>query len=176
MSSRSLVKHFKRIGGEAQARKSIFRVIKDDARVGIITAHALIDVGLERLLLSRMRRLSGEKYSVLFEGTAPLASFATKARVCHALGIVGPKTYHDLETINDIRNAFAHAPRAISLKSPKIWNRVKGLHIYAAAARNPDLNSRDKKFIRIVAIYALLFAGMRHKRRRLRPRIGDIGK
>jgi DNA-binding MltR family transcriptional regulator len=131
----------------------------DDFRSAIITRSALIDVGLERLIKSRMRRLSSDDYNALFTGTAPLAGLSAKIRVAYALGLIGPHAKHDLNTINEIRNAFAHAPHTISLRNERLWARAKSLHtsqdFLGKSTFRGERLTRDKRLLWAIGIYNL---------------------
>jgi hypothetical protein len=81
-----------------------------DLRAAVITGTALLEVGLERLLKARMRRLNSDDESAIFGSNGSLGSFSSKIRLAHAFGIIGPVTRRDLASLNDIRNVFAHAP------------------------------------------------------------------
>jgi hypothetical protein len=47
-------------------------------------------------------------------GDAPLATFSAKIRLAYALSIFGSSTRDDLDTIREIRNAFAHSTRPLA--------------------------------------------------------------
>jgi DNA-binding MltR family transcriptional regulator len=76
-----------------------------------------------------MRRpLSADVRERLFVGSAPLATCSAKICIAYALGLIGRKTKHDLETINEVRNAFAHAAQSITFRNKQIRARMSGLH------------------------------------------------
>ena len=64
----------------------------------------------------------------LFHGLGPLAGFYGKIIMGFALGIFGPKTREDLETISHIRNEFAHNSDAIDFDSEQIKTLCRKLH------------------------------------------------
>jgi DNA-binding MltR family transcriptional regulator len=100
----------------------------ENLRAAVITWAAFIDVGMERLLRSRIRRnLNSDDENALFGSTGSLSGFAAKVRMAYALGIIGPMTKKDLLTINDIRNLFAHAPHNITMSNHRLWGKVQTL-------------------------------------------------
>jgi len=78
---------------------SIVRSIKDvDDRAAAIVLGSLVDTGLERVLKRRMRELTKSEYQDLFE-SGPLSSFSSRLKIAYALGLIGPKTRHDLGVV-----------------------------------------------------------------------------
>jgi DNA-binding MltR family transcriptional regulator len=104
----------------------------DGPRGAAVVAGALVDDILRDLLLSRMVALTNDETNRLFSGSAPLGSFATRIALGYALGIYGPRTRHDLQTLKDIRNAFAHANRVISFDTREVANLCSGFHCLEA--------------------------------------------
>jgi len=109
-------------------REIISRAIDHrDDRFAVITLASLIDVGLERAIKSRMRRLKPDDYNAIFGGTGPLSGFSARIRVAYALGIIGPLIRNDLSLINEIRNVFAHAPQNLKLHDNRLWMRLESI-------------------------------------------------
>jgi Mannitol repressor len=106
-----------------------FRVMDD--RTCAIILGAMLDHSLERMLLLHMVPLSKDESDRLLYGTGPLGSCSSKIKIAHALGLIGPKSTHDLEILNDVRNAFGHAAHGISFRNRSIKSRLAGLHTNA---------------------------------------------
>lgn len=81
----------------------------EELRTAVITGTALLEVGMERLLKARMRRLTSKEEASIFGPSGSLSGFAAKIRIAYAFGIIGPVARKDLAAINEIRNVFAHA-------------------------------------------------------------------
>ena len=130
-----------------------------DFKSSIILRAALIDVGLERIIKSRMRKLNSDDYNALFTGTAPLAGLSGKIRIAYALGLIGPKAKHDLTVINEIRNTFAHAPHTLTLRNERLWARANSLHTNQDFASKQFFRglplTRERRFLWAVALYNL---------------------
>jgi DNA-binding MltR family transcriptional regulator len=132
MAANSLRALTKRRLSKSEAFKVMHQFNDLDDRSCAIIAGALLEHGLERSLLRVMSPLSKDKKERLLFGTGPLATFSAKIRIAHAFGLIGPETNHDFEVLNDIRNAFAHVPHAISFRSKKVRDRLRGLHAMPA--------------------------------------------
>ena len=151
-------------------REIISRAIDHrDDRVAVITLAALIDVGLERAIKSRMRRLKTDDYNAIFSGTGPLSGLSAKIRVAYALGIIGPLVRNDLSIINEIRNVFAHAAQSLRLHDNRLWARLARLnamsHLDISSWRiSLNLDSKRGKAIAAISIYAFLLSEIRFVR------------
>jgi DNA-binding MltR family transcriptional regulator len=156
-----------------------------DLRSGVITGTALLEVGLERLLKSRMRRLNSDDETALFGPNGALGGFASKIRLAYAFGIIGPVTRRDLAILNDIRNLFAHAPHNVTMKNRRLWQKVRSLRIVETFTQpggymNEDfvkrakLNYRGAGLIEAISGYALMLCHDRHKRVLLPPTRGTF--
>jgi len=73
------------------------------------------------------------------ERHGPLSSFAAKAKVAYALGLIDEQTKEDLDYIRKIRNKFAHSPKEISFKDNPIREYCNKL---STAKRNKDKTQR----------------------------------
>lgn len=152
-------------------------------RSAVITSAALLDVGLERLIKSRMRRIDTADDASIFGAIGILSGFSAKIRVAYAFGIIGPRTRHDLAALNDIRNVFAHAPHKITMADDGLWQKVESLHglgFYrqkgAALDRSvrgrSDIKFRSEMLIEAITGYALMLCTGRYKRVMLPPTRG----
>jgi hypothetical protein len=81
-----------------------------DRSAGIVGG-AFVEDGLADVLKACWRATGGREYPESVEEAAfggPLFSFAAKIIVARLTGVIGPRTYDDLNVIKDIRNGFAH--------------------------------------------------------------------
>jgi DNA-binding MltR family transcriptional regulator len=85
-----------------------------------IVTSIFVDNALKDAIAARLRKMKPQELSLIFEGNGPLATFSNRIRFGFALGIFGPKARNDLDLIRRIRNAFAHARRPLSFKTPQI--------------------------------------------------------
>lgn len=94
----------------------------DDAsdRAAAIVGSTLVETYLERAILSRLVKLDEDQEAELLSGDAPLSSFAARIKLGYSLGLYNDETREDLDTVRDIRNAFAHAPISISFKTKEV--------------------------------------------------------
>ncbi len=99
---------------------------KMDDRSCAIVAGALLENGLERLLVKKMRRLSSEARKGLFE-FGPLSTCSSKIRIAYAFECLGPSATKDFEAFNDIRNVFAHSSHILTFQKRGIRDRVDSL-------------------------------------------------
>jgi DNA-binding MltR family transcriptional regulator len=104
-----------------------YQVMADRAAAILVASD--LDNALERTILTRMISLNRTQYEELFVNNAPLASFSAKIRMAHALGIIGKQVRIDLDCIRPIRNAFAHARKAIHFDTPEVAEACKRLTV-----------------------------------------------
>jgi len=76
--------------------------------------------------------LDGERHG-------PLSSFAAKAKVAYALGLIDEQTKEDLDYIRKIRNKYAHSVKAISFQDSPMREYCNKL---STAKRNKDKTQR----------------------------------
>jgi mannitol operon repressor len=90
-------------------------------RVAAVACAAFLDDTLGAALAAHFVRLTKKWEDRIFSGaTAPLGTFSAKTRIGYVLGLYGPLTCDDLETIRSIRNDFAHQAGPISFDEPEI--------------------------------------------------------
>ena len=148
-------------------------------REAAIKSGSLVETSLEHAIKAKLVRLKKSEYKALFEGpSAPLSTFSAKIWIGYALGIYGPKAKHDLETIKDIRNVFAHATQHITFKNRQIVARCKGMHFVqrrlapGAKWRTPARTT----FLEATRVYAFLLTLFVWNVTRLKaPSAGDGG-
>ncbi len=100
-----------------------------DGHRGIaVLGAALLEDLLRVGILYNMRTLSTAEQDKLFSGYGPLSSFSTKIQIAYAIGLIGPNVTHDLETIREIRNGFAHTALQVDFGSPEVIALCNGLH------------------------------------------------
>jgi DNA-binding MltR family transcriptional regulator len=153
--------------------RSIAAQTSHNFRSFVITSTALLEVGLERLLKTRMRRLGSDDENAIFGPIGSLSGFAAKIRLAFALGIIGPITRHDLATINDIRNVFAHSPHNVTFADNSLFARLKLLRVieaftippgYLSGANGNKLASRESGFQEAAFVYMMMLCTHRFKR------------
>jgi DNA-binding MltR family transcriptional regulator len=74
----------------------------------VMSAAGIIEQDLERCIKTKFRSLNKNFEARLFEGYGPLASFAAKIDVTHALSITSDELHAELNKLRKLRNAFAH--------------------------------------------------------------------
>jgi hypothetical protein len=92
----------------------------DGPRGAAILGGATVESKLEDLLLSRMVELGKTEFNELFRNAGPLASFSAKIRAGYALGLFGEATRDNLDTLREVRNAFAHAKLVVTFETPEV--------------------------------------------------------
>jgi DNA-binding MltR family transcriptional regulator len=94
-------------------------VTKNSHASAAIIGAASIDDALANMIADKFPKLSKALRKRLFKGYGPFASFSVRIDVALAFGIISPELKSDLEALRQIRNAFAHSPENLSLKSPQ---------------------------------------------------------
>jgi DNA-binding MltR family transcriptional regulator len=89
-----------------------------------ITVSALLERALEACITSALKWPSEEEANkevkVLFFGDGPLSSFSSKIKIGYALGLYGKIVRDDLDTVREVRNAFAHSTAHIDFRTPAV--------------------------------------------------------
>ena len=179
MASRSL-KHLSRrpvrVNDLAKALSEIHSTT--DQATALIHA-TLVERTLERVILSRMTRLTRKQRLNLFDGMAPLSSFSAKIKIAHALAIIGPQATTDLDIIKDIRNVFAHSFHPLTFRRKEIATYCRRLKTPERSVklgikldskpwppRDPKIRFQVSCWIFFTALSGKAVAGPRAKRSR----------
>jgi len=94
----------------ARSLEPLKEIIKSGSDMSAaILASSHVDHALELAISDLFIGSARDKDSLLFEGSAPLASMRAKINLCYSLGIIGEATRHDAGIIANVRNAFAHS-------------------------------------------------------------------
>lgn len=98
-----------------------------DRSIALVGA-ALVDSALLRVLTIHFVEMDEKHFNAMFfkEG-APLASFSSRIRMGHALGVYDDHLMGILDIIRRVRNAFAHSLRPIDFNHPLVIEECEGL-------------------------------------------------
>jgi len=79
--------------------------------VAAIMGVSYLDHALEMLLRAKFVETDKDEDQKMFNPSSGgiLGAFAAKVRMAYALDLLGPKTFHDLLLLSEIRNVFAHS-------------------------------------------------------------------
>jgi DNA-binding MltR family transcriptional regulator len=124
-----------------------------------------------------MVSLSIEERDRLFTGTGPLSSFSTKIQLAYAMGIIGKKVRHDLDTIREMRNAMAHASKQINFETKEIVTLCRGLHVLRTIDKREDLTRAQDIFaesVRLLMIYLIGKFAPPHLVAAMPPKLRDL--
>jgi DNA-binding MltR family transcriptional regulator len=107
----------------------VAREIKTDAPRGAsMVAASFLDAFLLKLIQRHLVKLSDSEANALFEPDRPLGTFSSRIKLARALSIFGKKTAHDLNTLREIRNAFAHGLRKMDFETPEVKQLMFSFH------------------------------------------------
>lgn len=115
-------------------------------RAAAIVGGALLEEGVEELLVRHMRSLATSAYEALFTGSGPLATFSAKARVAHALKYLTDEQWRNVGYIREIRNAFAHSKKRIRFADPDVKAACDLLVIHSHFANQKNSCTRESAF------------------------------
>jgi DNA-binding MltR family transcriptional regulator len=102
---------------------------ESDRAVAVLQA-AMVDQTLEAAIKRKLSpNLSGDFLKDLFEFEGVIGSFSNKITMGFALGVFGKKTFHDLNIIRALRNAFAHLRKPMRFSSPAVAGMCENLTI-----------------------------------------------
>lgn len=95
----------------------------------------------------------------LLSTQGPLGAFGARIHLAFCLGLLDEDEYHDLGTIQKIRNAFAHQTGSLSFEEPSIAQRCDRLQLLknsSSAALYLSYSRRDRYITTVAAIIAAL--------------------
>lgn len=96
------------------------------------SAAILIGTTVEDALeFNLLRVLARGRTKPLFRINGPLSDFYGKILVGFAIGIYGEETFHNLEIIRHVRNAFAHGKGPLSFRVPIVGEVCAALRVPA---------------------------------------------
>jgi hypothetical protein len=133
MGSEEMSKAFKsfiRQGSSPRELSELMNELKTDGPRGtVVLAGALIDDFLRSAIEATLVELTEDEKKELFEGSGLLATFSARIKIGYAMGIYGRKTRHDLNTMRELRNAYAHvANKSIAFDTPSVVSLLRGCH------------------------------------------------
>lgn len=117
--------------GEVSAFAGFFTGLKGESdRAAAVLGAAFLDALLDKAL---RKRLLPSLDKNAFENNGPLATFASRTTITHALGWIDADTKADLDLVRRIRNEFAHDPNhQLSFESQQIKSRTSQLKVMSA--------------------------------------------
>jgi hypothetical protein len=128
MSNReALRKLIRRIPPPPDVKEAIRNLAKDAPIAAAVVGGSIIEVALERLITTKLRRKAPDLQGQLFQNRGPLSDFHSKILIAHAFGITPPHMVEDLHSIKAIRNAFAHAKVPITFDTPEVAKEIASL-------------------------------------------------
>ncbi|WP_395341240.1 DUF4145 domain-containing protein [Ningiella sp. W23] len=99
-------------------------VLNNSVRGAVLSAAAAFEVSLERLLKSFL--VQGVSSS---KNIAEKSNFSHKINLCFSLGLITEKEKDDLNTLREIRNAFAHNIFGCDFKNSEVQKFVRALKL-----------------------------------------------
>ena len=99
---------------------------------------------------------SGHK--VLFRRNGPFSNFDSLILIAYAIGVIDKETRHDLTAIRHIRNAFAHAPRELSIGMVEITAVCDSMHVARGALGESSTTPQKRLSYCIKALILLLMS------------------
>ncbi len=134
-SSNAIKKLLAKIPKDHELESAIWALEKYDDTATALVGCTNVEHALRLAILSKMRRFDDDSEQQQFENelfsdgqNGPLATVSAKARIAYAMGIIGPETKADINTLRHIRNGFAHVSPPISFSSLEIAQACNGLY------------------------------------------------
>lgn len=100
---------------------------KETGRGCVLVGVAVLDDALEQLLRAQMscdKDVVRNIVDPLFRSPGPFSSFWSRSRAAYVLGYLSPETFHDLETVRELRNQFAHEYGPATFDDPAVRSAV----------------------------------------------------
>jgi DNA-binding MltR family transcriptional regulator len=167
MSAQSNREALRRLGRKFPAPPEVEAIMDTLQKAGndlsvAITATAILEATLERLLKSKFKNKSATLAGHLFLNRGPLMDFHSKILVAQAFGAITSSMAEELHSIKAIRNVFAHAKVEVSFEHELIQREVNSFKMLAAikGAETPHHKlelSNKAWFLLITQILLIMF-------------------
>lgn len=110
-----------------ELRAALKEIEQQTDRGYAIMMTSIVDNYLKLLLLNRLNPLTKKEVSDLFDGNAPLTSFAAKVNLGYALGLYSDACKRAMHSMRRIRNIFAHHIAPLTFSDDTIKEAGSGL-------------------------------------------------
>ncbi len=122
-------------------------------RAAALSAAAFVDHALQKAITTHLRKdISETELKKLFTASmAPLGSLYTKTLLAQALGIIHAENAQQLETIRNIRNAFAHSMTHIEFNDAPIKELCFSLSIAQSFSSLDQPDAAKRVYVSAVA-------------------------
>jgi hypothetical protein len=141
---------------------------EDPDRSAALVGAAILESGLERILIHNLKVKTAELKEQLFQLRGPLGDFSSKISMAVAYGFISEAYGGELQIIRKMRNVFAHAITTVSFDTPEIvreLDRSRILSITRSTAKEIKATPRPKaEFVMLVRI---LFIILDHDQQKL---------
>jgi DNA-binding MltR family transcriptional regulator len=126
------------VGKEAAELFSKYHAIisSESDRGAVILAGSILDVALEKLIVSFLLPPVKKEDKLVTGAYAPLGSFSAKIEMCYRLGLIKPQVLKQLQLFKNIRNDFAHRITDAELDSQENKNRMQEI-----LSKTPEMES-----------------------------------
>lgn len=111
--------------------------------------------------------VADEAVELLFERGA-LSTFDARINIAYAFSLISKQHRDDFRLIKEIRNAFAHAPRSLSLSRPDLHEKITKLSYWqlTQSADSPGVD-KSERFVYLLTIgMFVVFAHKEHLKRK----------
>ncbi len=135
-------------------------------RAAVLTVVSLLEGALQKSLATKFIPDDKGKLEYMFGSGAPLRDFSAKIKMGFALGVYGPNTRADLDTIREVRNSFAHTMSPIYFNTPEVENVCKRIVILDQFDPRSELKdaSTRTRFLTTAICFASVFYFIAHPR------------
>jgi hypothetical protein len=116
-----------------QVRLLVQELDKESDRGVALIAAACLDHALEALLrgffVLEASVPPGLKHGDLLGTDRPVGTLSARMKLACLCGLIGPESYHDIDTIRKIRNLFSHGIEPLSFEDSQIRDLCKNLSL-----------------------------------------------
>ena len=134
-----------------------------------ITATAIIEAALERLMTAKFVWPNPNLVGQLFLNRGPLADFHSKILVAEAFGVITPNMAQELHSLKIIRNTFAHAKTPLHFDHKLVAQEVTSMRMFKAITdvekethKKLDLNNKQW-FLLTTKVLLIMFAEIQER-------------
>jgi len=142
----------------------------ESERGAALLAGSILDEMLLEILEAYL--MTSKSSRELIQGfNAPLGTFSSRAKACHALGLITDIEYEEIDVIKKIRNEFGHSWDIVSFDNNKINELTKRLSWRGPQDAENPINGQKFKMSAAMLVVDLMYRSRLVRKEKIQQRV-----